>query len=132
MIFGAELPTGDGRKYDNTVLMAHRGKISYIRQRIPVPLSMYRGPFAETGANLHLWESGILPLPDGRTSAIIVCYEAFLTWPFIAPMIQKPDVIISTANLWWCEDTSLPDARKTVVSLWSLLFGIPAVFAGNI
>jgi apolipoprotein N-acyltransferase len=132
VIFGAELPAVDGRKYDNAVLMAHRGRIAYTRQRIPVPFSMYKGPFAETGANLHLWDCGILPLPDGRKAAAIVCYEAFLTWPFIVSMIQKPDVIICTANLWWCGETSLPATQKTVVSLWSLLFGVPAVFAWNI
>jgi apolipoprotein N-acyltransferase len=132
VIFGAELPAGDGRKYDNAVLMAHRGRIAYTRQRIPVPRSMYKGPFAETGANLHLWECGILPLPDDRKAAAIVCYEAFLTWPFITSMIQKPDVIICMANLWWCRDTSLPATQKTIVSLWSLLFGVPAVLAWNI
>jgi apolipoprotein N-acyltransferase len=132
VIFGAELPTGDGRKYDNAVLMVYRGKIAFTRQRIPVPRSMYKGPFAETGANLHLWECGVLPLPDGKKAGVIVCYEAFLTWPFIASMIQKPDVFICTANLWWCRDTSLPATQETVVSLWSLLFGVPAVFAWNI
>jgi hypothetical protein len=132
VIFGAELPTDDGKKYDNAVLMAYRGEIAYIRQRIPVPWSMYKGPFAKTGANLHLWDSGIMTLPGGRRAAVMVCYEAFLTWPFIISMIQKPDVIISTANLWWCRDTSLPDTQKTVVSLWSLLFSVPAVFTRNI
>jgi apolipoprotein N-acyltransferase len=132
VIFGAELPTDDGKKYDNAILMTYQGKIAYIRQRIPVPWSMYRGPFAKTGANLHFWDSGIIPLPDSRNAAVIVCYEAFLTWPFITSMIQKPDVIISTANLWWCKDTSLPATQKTAVSLWSLLFGVPAVFARNI
>jgi apolipoprotein N-acyltransferase len=132
VIFGAELPAGDGRKYDNAVLMVHGGRIAYIRQRIPVPFSMYKGPFAETGANLHIWDCGILPLPDGRTSAVIVCYEAFLTWPFIVSMIQKPDEIICMANLWWCRKTSLPASQERIVSLWSLLFGVPAVFARNI
>jgi len=132
VIFGAELPTGDGRKYDNAAVMLRDGKIAYTRQRIPVPYSMFRGPFAKTGANLHLWECGILPLPDGRKAAVIICYEAFLTWPFLVSMTQKPDVIISTANLWWCKDTSLPDTQKTAVSLWSLLFGVPAVFVRNI
>jgi apolipoprotein N-acyltransferase len=132
VIFGAELPAGDGRKYDNAVIMAYRGRIAYTRQRIPVPYSMYKGPFAETGASLHLWECGILPLPDEKKAAVIVCYEAFLTWPFVASMIQKPDVIICMANLWWCKDTSLPATQKTIVSLWSLLFGIPAVLAWNI
>jgi apolipoprotein N-acyltransferase len=132
VIFGAELPTGDGRKYDNAIFMAYHGKIAFTRQRIPVPYSMYKGPFAETGANLHLWECGVLPLPNGGKAAAIVCYEAFLTWPFITSMTQKPDVIISTANLWWCRDTSLPVTQRTIVSLWSLLFGVPAVFAKNI
>ena len=132
VIFGAELPTGDGRKYDNAAVMTSGDEIVFTRQRIPVMYSMYRGPFAETGANLRLWECGILPLPDGRRAAVIVCYEAFLTWPYVTSMIQKPDVIICMANLWWCKDTSLPAAQKTIVSLWSLLSGVPAVFARNI
>ena len=132
VIFGAELPTGNGMKYDNAAVMLYEGKIAYTRQRIPVPYSMFKGPFAETGANLHLWECGILPLPDGRKAAVIICYEAFLTWPFLASMPQKPDVIISTANLWWCRNTSLPVTQKTAVTLWSLLFGVPAVFVRNI
>jgi apolipoprotein N-acyltransferase len=131
VIFGAELPTGDGKKYDNAVLMPQEGKTAYTRQRIPVPYSMFR-PFTEVGANLNLWECGILPLPDGRKAAVIICYEAFLTWPMIVSMTQKPDVIVSAANLWWCRETSLPASRRTIVSLWSLLFGVPAVFAGNI
>jgi apolipoprotein N-acyltransferase len=132
VIFGAELPTGDGRKYDNAAVMLHEGEIAYTRQRIPVPFSMYGGPFADSGANLRLWECGILPLPDGRKAAVIVCYEAFLTWPLLVSMTQKPDAIICMANLWWCKDTSLPVAQKTIVSLWSLLSGVPAVFARNI
>lgn len=43
VIFGAELPTGSGRKYDNVALMLYKGEISISRQRIPVPHSMYRG-----------------------------------------------------------------------------------------
>jgi apolipoprotein N-acyltransferase len=131
VIFGAELPTGDGRKYDNAVFMLYRGKTVWTRQRIPVPYSMYKGPFAETGANLRLRECGLFPLPDGRTSAVIVCYEAFLTWPILVSMLQNPNVIISAANLWWCRETSLPVTQRTIVSLWANTFGIPAVFAKN-
>ena len=132
VIFGAELPTGDGRKYDNALLMLNDGKITASRQRIPVPRSMYRGPFAKTGANLHVYDNGILKLPDGSKAAIIVCYEAFLTWPFLVSMTQKPGVIICAANLWWCRETSLPETQRNDVTLWSLLFGVPAVFALNI
>ncbi|MCL2009137.1 MAG: hypothetical protein FWG71_01150 [Synergistaceae bacterium] len=132
VIFGAELPAGDGCKYNNAMILLHDGKMSAAYQRIPVPYSMYRGPFAQTGANLHLWNNGILALPDGRNAAVIICYEAFLTWPYITSMIQRPNMIICAANLWWCKDTSLPATHMRVVSLWALTFGIPAVFARNI
>jgi apolipoprotein N-acyltransferase len=132
LIFGAKLPTGEGRKYDNAMVMLHEDRITVSRQRIPVPYSMYVGPLAAAGANLHLGESGILPLPDGRKAAAIICYEAFLTWPYLASMIRKPDVIICIANLWWCRESSIPDAQRRIVSLWSLTFGTPAVFARNI
>jgi hypothetical protein len=47
-------------------------------------------------------------------------------------MIHEPDVIISTANLWWCRETSLPATQKAAVSLWALTFGVPVVFVKNI
>jgi hypothetical protein len=112
--------------------MLHDGNISAARQRIPVPYSMYGGPLAKTGANLHLFSDGILGLPDGRKDAVIVCYEAFLTWPFLVSMFDGPDMIICMANLWWCRETSLPETQRNVVSLWALTFGIPAAFVWNI
>ena len=132
VLFGAELPASDGRRYDNAVILLHDGKMSVTYQRIPVPYSMYRGYFAETGARLHFLDSGVHDLADGRKAAVIICYEAFLTWPYLVSMIHSPDVIVCSANLWWCKDTSLPLVQKTAVSLWALTFGVPAVFAWNI
>lgn len=132
VIFGGEIPTDNGRKYDNAAIMLHMGETTVVRQRIPVPYSMYRGPFAETGANLHLLDDGILELPDGRKAAVVVCYEAYLTWPYLVSMRHKPDVLISIANLWWCRETSLPITQRTTVKLWGLLFGVPTVFATNL
>ena len=132
VIFGGEIPTDNGKKYDNAAIMLYKGKTSIVRQRVPVPYSMYRGPFAKTGANLHLLNDGILELPDGRKAAVVVCYEAYLTWPYLVSMRHKPDVIISIANLWWCRDTSLPITQRTTVKLWGLLFGVPTLFVQNI
>jgi hypothetical protein len=47
-------------------------------------------------------------------------------------MFHRPDVIVCTANLWWCRETSLPATQKNAVSLWALTFGVPAVFVQNI
>jgi len=132
VIFGGEIPADNGRKYDNAAIMLHKGETSIVRQRIPVPYSMYRGPFAKTGANLYLLDDGILELPDGRKAAVVVCYEAYLTWPYLVSMRHKPDMIISIANLWWCRDTSLPITQRTTVKLWGLLFGVPTIFATNL
>ena len=131
LIFGAEIPTGDGRRYDNAAIILYKKEITLSKQRIPVPYSMYRGPFAQNGANLHLFDDGVIRLPDGRTIAMIICYEAYLTWPFLLSMAHKPDVIVSIANLWWCRGISLPQSQRTILSLWGLLFGVPVVFAQN-
>ncbi|GHV28994.1 hypothetical protein FACS1894167_07420 [Synergistales bacterium] len=130
VIFGAELPVGDGRKYDNAALMLYKGNFSLVSQRIPVPYSMWR-PFSGIGANLYLTEDAILTLPDGRRAAVVICYEAFLTWPRLVSMIHKPDVIISIANLWWCRDTSIPVSMERFIQLWGRLFGVPVVMARN-
>jgi apolipoprotein N-acyltransferase len=134
LVFGAKLPDGDGRKYDNAAIFITSGGDGIIKshQRVPVPYSMYRGPFAGTGANLHLLESGVVGLPDERRAAVIICYEAYLTWPYLVSMIRKPDLIVSIANLWWCRDTSLPRTQRRVISLWALTFGVPVIFSGNI
>jgi apolipoprotein N-acyltransferase len=132
VIFGAELPTGDGRKYDNAAIMLHDGNFSFVSQRIPVPYSMYLGPFASMGANLHFAGDGLLELPDGRKAAVIICYEAFLTWSYLVSMYHRPDVLVSMSNLWWCRETSLPASQRRAVSLWANLFGLPVVFAWNI
>jgi len=132
VIFGGEIPTGSGRKYDNAAIMLYEGKITVVSQRIPVPYSMYRGPFAETGANLHLLENGILDLPDSSKAAVVICYEAYLTWPYLVSMRHRPDMLISMANLWWCRNTSLPLTQRNTVNLWGLLFGVPVLFVQNL
>lgn len=132
VIFGGELPTDNGKKYDNAAIMLYKDELTIVTQRVPVPYSMYKGPFAKTGANLHLFDDGILQLPDGRKAAVVVCYEAYLTWPYLTSMRHKPDILISIANLWWCKGTSLPITQRTTVKLWGLLFGVPTLFATNL
>ena len=129
VFWGGEIPTSLS-KYDNAIFMYDGNKLSFSAQRIPVPYSMYR-PFTGTGANLHYFADGILPLPDGRTAAILICYEAFLTWPVFLSMMKKPDIIICSSNLWWCKDTSIPVTHERYVALWGRLFDIPSVFAVN-
>jgi apolipoprotein N-acyltransferase len=62
---------------------------------------------------------------------ILVCYEQFLTWPFLSLMSQKPDVIVAPSNLWWCKDTSLPGIQAATARLWARLFRIAPATAVN-
>jgi apolipoprotein N-acyltransferase len=68
---------------------------------------------------------------QGRKLGFLVCYEQFLTWPFLSLISQKPDVIVASSNLWWCKDTSLPGIQAATARLWTRLFGVPIAEAVN-
>jgi apolipoprotein N-acyltransferase len=108
------------------------GKHQAAKQRFPVPFSMYR-PFSETGANAYLSSLGEVSTLTikGKKLGIIVCYEQFLTWPFLSLLSQKPDVIVAPSNLWWCKDSSLPGIQAATARVWTWLFGVPIAEAVN-
>jgi apolipoprotein N-acyltransferase len=134
MVFvaGGEIPRG--RKYDNTMISFKGDRKSHAAlQRIPVPCSMFV-PFSGEGANAYLSSLGEISIMEikGKRLGFLVCYEQFLTWPFLSLMSQKPDAIIAPSNLWWCKDTSLPGIQATTARLWARLFGRPLISATNL
>jgi apolipoprotein N-acyltransferase len=132
-IAGGEIPTDRGRKYNNVMASFEGdGKSQTASQRFPVPFSMFV-PFSRQGANAYLSSLGEMSIMEvkGRRLGFLVCYEHFLTWPFLTLISQKPDVLVAPANLWWCKDTSLPGIRATAARLWARLFGVPVVEAVN-
>jgi apolipoprotein N-acyltransferase len=132
-IAGAEIPSVGGMKYDNTMISFEGGgKHQVARQRFPVPFSMYR-PFSGRGANAYLSSLGGVSAMNvmGKKLGVLVCYEQFLTWPFLSLLSQRPDVIIAPSNLWWCRDTSLPGIQGATVRLWARLFDVPVVVSEN-
>jgi apolipoprotein N-acyltransferase len=132
-IAGAEIPTHQGMKYDNTMVsFGEGGKRQAARQRFPVPFSMYM-PFRKSGANGYLSSLGDISMLTlrGKRLGVLICYEQFLTWPFLTLLPQKPDALLAPSNLWWCENTSLPGIQAATVRLWARLFGIPTVVCAN-
>jgi apolipoprotein N-acyltransferase len=119
--------------YDNTMIsFESEGKHQVAKQRFPVPFSMFV-PFSDEGANAYLSSLGelsIMKIQEKRLG-FLVCYEQFLTWPFLSLMSREPDVIVAPSNLWWCKGTSLPRIQAATVMLWARLFGIPVVQAVN-
>jgi apolipoprotein N-acyltransferase len=132
-VAGAEIPSAGGMKYDNTMVSFEgEGKRQVAKQRFPVLLSMYV-PFASTGANAYLSSFGEVSTMNVKEKklSVLVCYEQFLTWPFLTLLSQTPDAILASSNLWWCKDTSLPGIQKATVQLWARLFGIPVAGSVN-
>jgi apolipoprotein N-acyltransferase len=132
-IAGGEIPTDQGMKYDNVaVSFEDGGKRQVAKQRFPVPFSMFR-PFGKTGANAYLTSFGEVSVMEiqGRRLGFLICYEQFLTWPFLSLLSQRPNVIVAQSNLWWCKDTSLPGIQKATVRLWARLFGVPMILSVN-
>jgi apolipoprotein N-acyltransferase len=132
-IVGGELPTDRGRKYDNVMVSFEgEGRHRAALQRFPVPFSMYR-PFGKSGANGYLSSLGEISAMNikGKKLGVLVCYEQFLTWPFLSLISQAPEAIIAPSNLWWCKDTPLPGIQKATVGLWARLFDLPVVASEN-
>jgi apolipoprotein N-acyltransferase len=132
-IAGGEMPTDRGRKYNNVMVSFEgEGKNQTALQRFPVLFSMFV-PFSSEGANAYLSSLGEISIMEirGKRLGFLVCYEQFLTWPFLTLMSQGPDVIVAPSNLWWCKDTSLPGIQAATVQLWAALFGVPVVASVN-
>lgn len=130
LIVGAEIYDVAG-KYDNCMIFLGFDGNKRYRQRVPVPISMWR-PFSGAGtANAYWFESGVVELTDGRRAAILICYEQFIVWPVFLSFIASPDILITTANQWWCRETSIPAIQLQCATSWARLFNVPLVSATN-
>lgn len=131
LIVGAEI-YDDAQKYDNCMLFLGFDHAVLYRQRVPVPVSMWM-PFGGTGtANAYWFEPGVVELADGRRAAVLICYEQFIVWPVLRSFFYSaPDILIATANQWWCKDTSIPTIQLQCATSWARLFGVPLVTATN-
>ena len=127
---GAEL--WEASKYDNAMLFFFPdGSTLKAIQRLPVPISMYR-PWDETGANAYWFADGVISIHDNAV-LVLICYEQFLIWPFLWSVCRNDiDIVIGTANDWWCKDTNLPRIQNQTISLLCRLFSLDLVTATNL
>jgi hypothetical protein len=113
---------------DNTLLILG-GESATFRQRIPVPLGMWR-PFSRFSFPLRIKEPGIVII-DHRRAAVLICYEEMITWPVLVSMLQSPAVLIGISNTFWFNGTPIPQYQASALEAWARLFGIPALAAVN-
>jgi apolipoprotein N-acyltransferase len=131
ILFGAGLSTpGQSRSYLNAAIILGSHPSKAFTQRIPVPIAMWK-PFSTTGGvPLRFLGSGTTVVA-GKRSAILICYEQLLTWPYIASALEQPGIFIRIANDYWATGTSIPAAQNACLQAWARLFGIPYISATN-
>jgi hypothetical protein len=131
-LVGAEVYKEGTAKYHNVVQIRGANEDT-IRQRYPVPISMWR-PFSKTGAIAGWFEkkNGV-SIIDGKRVGVLICYEPYLYLPCLATFLfKRPDVLVVVSNSWWCRDTNLPAVSDNSAKSWSRLFNVPIVLSKNI
>lgn len=131
LILGCEVYSASG-KYDNSLLFFSKRGIKKYRQRIPVPVSMWKLSYT-SGANPYPWERGLIRI-DGKNAVCLLCYEQFLAWPMLRAMIgnPRPEILIAAANQWWCRSTSIPNIQRQSAVSWAMLFNLEYISATNL
>lgn len=126
---GAEIPIAGSQKTRNALVLvgAERGEF---RQRIPVPISMWK-PWADDGTLANVLGDGIHEY-RGRRMATFICYEQLLAWPMLLSMASDPQFMLGAANDYWAADTSIPGIQRTHMRAWAQLFDVPLAMATNL
>ena len=117
--------------FDNAAaIITADGFQSAYRQRMPVPISMWR-PWAEKGTRAFWFEQPTVQI-DGKSAAILICYEQLLIWPTLQSVANRPELIIGIANDWWAAETSIPAIQRTTMRAWARLFNLDLVESFNL
>jgi hypothetical protein len=125
---GAEEAHGPG--YDNVLVRITGTSFETVyRQRMPVPVSMWR-PWAARSAHAHLGEAGAVAL-DGRLTGVLICYEQLLVWPILQSRLAGADHLLGIGNAWWARETSIAQIQAAVLSAWARLFNMDLTVSFN-
>lgn len=127
VLIGTESTKEDG-SVDN-VLMPLGQKGINLKQRVPVPVGMWR-PWNKNTFNTDLFGSGVAVVRGIRT-AYLICYEQVLTYPVLLSAVRDPKIIIGSSNDWWARNGSIPKIQQASLMSWGRLLGIPTLSATN-
>lgn len=129
VLVGAYVPIGTGEMYENVIVTLGNGKGVTWRDRVPVPISMWK-PLSGKGARTFWAEREVKEIA-GKRVASLVCYEQLLMWPVLLSLLDKPEVLIAPANDWWASETNLPELQRQSVRAWARSFSIPSFWSTN-
>lgn len=134
VIAGATVINADG--YDNVILALDKyGSRVIYRQRMPVPVSMWRPWHAWTGQSggtpARFFDNPVAEF-DGMKVAPLICYEQLLLWPILHSMAYDPDLLVVIGNGWWTAGANIVAVQRASATAWARLFSLPLVMAFNL
>ncbi len=131
VFLGAHWPAQHGRGYVNGIVTIGAGNGATIKERVPVPISMWR-PWTDDGSAIASWFGTSTTVIDGNKIGHLICYEQILIWPVLATFAQSPNIVIVISNMWWAKETNILAVQREAVEAWSKLFSIQLVSATNL
>ena len=118
-----------GRELRNGLAIVGGGTAWFWSQRLPAPIGMW-APWRSAHVRSELVRSSIEDI-EGRRTAMLVCFEQFVSWPALQTALEHPDVVLAPANLWFASGTNLNAVREVTLRTWAALMGWPVVEAIN-
>lgn len=130
VLIGIHEPQEKGSYFNAIIAIDHQQAEVIYRQRLPIPLGMWR-PWEEGSATPQwLNQPGSVPM-GGRNIGFLICYEASLVWPVLHSVLQGADTLVSTSSTWWAPK-SVRRAQHQAITSWANLFDLPLVEAHNL
>lgn len=116
--------------FSNGSLILGASGESFLRQRVPVPLAMWRPTSPSRSFRLALNEPGAIEIA-GHKVAILICYEQLLIWPILASALEHPTILVGIASQRWTSNTAIPEIQELWLEAWSRLFALPLISASG-
>lgn len=130
VVVGALVPVGSSESFRSVALVLGRGgERARYRQRVPVPLAMWR-PWAEQTVEANWTGRGVMNLGN-RLAGFLICYEQGLLWTTLQSIMQGADVLVTLSNAYWFRGTDAAVVGRVSANAVGRLFGLPVVSAIN-
>lgn len=123
VLVGSETPVGNiGRIWDDDLVELGK-RIRFFPARQPVPIAGWNPLSKIHHERAHWFRSGVYRI-GGLKAEVSLCYEDLLIGPHLwAAIFDHPQVILSSDNLWFAQDTSEPDIQGESIRAWGRLLG---------
>lgn len=128
VVTGAFVPLARGG-YENVAVVLDRGHAAIIKQRMPVPLGMWK-PWSASSVPATFFRGSTVMTSKGRIG-ILNCYEIVVIWTVLDTMIDQPDFLVGIGNIWWGRGTNIGLIQTEIMTAWGRLFDVPIAVSLN-